>query len=261
VDGRNITIERRSTEGNPERMPALMREVVALGVDVIVTTAGADAQRATDRIPIVAAVDSVLDKALIASLARPGRNLTGIGENNPAIYGKQLQLLKEAVPAIARVAVLAYRPGSGQRDQWRTEMETAARELRVTLLWIAADTPRELDAAFATIVRERADALYALGNHVNYANRQQIADFALKQRLPSFGFPEEGMLMLYEADFLEVLRRLAVYVKRILDGTKPSDLPFEQPKKYSLTINVRTAKALGLTIPKELLLRADEVIQ
>jgi putative ABC transport system substrate-binding protein len=140
-------------------------------------------------------------------------------------------------------------------------MDAAARLLRLTLLWVAADTPEDLDSALATIVRERADALYALGNHVNYANRQRIADFALKQRLPSFGFPEEGMLMLYEADFLEVLRRLAVYVKKILDGAKPSDLPFEQPTKYSLVINLKTARALGLTVPQSLMQRADEVIQ
>src|SRR5262249_23773141 len=186
---------RRSAEGHPERLDALMHEVVALGVDVIVTTAVAAAQRATDRIPIVAIANGALDTGLVVSLARPGRKLSGIGENNPDLYGKQLQLLKEAAPAISRVAVITYRPGSSLRRLWRVEMDRAARVLRLALLWVAADTPEELDAAFATIVRERADALYAEGNHVNYANGQRIADFALKQHLPSFGFPEEGMLI------------------------------------------------------------------
>src|SRR5262249_1646774 len=130
VEGRDIVIERRSAEGHPERLDALMQEVVALGVDIIVTTAAAAAHRATDRIPIVASTTRARDTGLVASMARPGRNLTGIGENNSELYGKQLQLLKEAAPAISRVAVIAYRPASGSRAQWRVEMDGAARVLR-----------------------------------------------------------------------------------------------------------------------------------
>jgi putative ABC transport system substrate-binding protein len=140
-------------------------------------------------------------------------------------------------------------------------MDTAARALRLELLWLSADKPEDLDAAFERIVRERADALYADGNHVNYAQRQRIADFALKQRLPSFGFAEEGMLLSYWDDLADNMRRAAGYVKKILSGTKPADLPFEQSEKYTLTINLKTAKALRLEIPPSLLLRADEKIQ
>jgi putative ABC transport system substrate-binding protein len=140
-------------------------------------------------------------------------------------------------------------------------MDAAARRLRLELLWLSADNPEDLNAAFVTIGRERADALYADGNHVNYAERKRIADFALKERLPSFGFTEEGMLLSYWNDLADDLRRAAGYVKRILDGTKPADLPFEQSEKYLLSINLKTAKALGLTIPQSLLLRADERIE
>jgi putative ABC transport system substrate-binding protein len=264
VDGRNIVLVRRSSEGHPDRLPELMEEVVRSGVDVIVTTGPAGiraAQRATDRIAIVAVVSNALDTGVINSLARPGKNVTGIGSDTPEIAGKELQLLKESAPAISRVAVVASSPPAGPLERWRVEMDAAARALGVQLLWLAADKPEDLDAAFATIVSERADALYAVGNHVNYAQRQRIADFALKQRLPSVGFAEEGMLLSYEDDLADNLRRAAGYVKKILDGTRPADLPFEQPEKYTLTINLKTAKALGLTIPQSLRSRADEVIE
>lgn len=264
VDGRNMVLVRRSSEGHPDRLPALMEEVVRDGVDVIVTTGPAGvkaAQRATDRIAIVAVVSNALDTGAINSLARPGKNVTGVGLDSPEIAGKQLQLLKEAAPAISRVAVIAFSPPPGPRDRWRVEMDAAARALRLELLWLGADKPEDLDAAFATIIRERADALYASGNHVNYAQRQRIADFALKQRLPSLGFADEGMLLSYEDDLADNLRHAANYVKKILDGAKPADLPFDQPEKYTLTINLKTANALRLTIPQPLLLRADEKIE
>jgi putative ABC transport system substrate-binding protein len=140
-------------------------------------------------------------------------------------------------------------------------MDAAARALQLELLWLRADKPEDLDAAFATIVRQRADALFADGNHVNYAQRQRIADFALKQRLPSFGFAEEGMLLSYWDDLADNMRRAAGYVKKLLNGAKPGDLAFEQSEKYTLTLNLKTAKVLGITIPKELLLRADEKIE
>jgi putative ABC transport system substrate-binding protein len=266
VDGRNIIIERRSAEGRIDRLDAIMQEMVGLGVDVIMTTGGPGvkaAQRATERIPIVAVIDNALSSGFIDSMARPGGNFTGIGENSPAIDGKRLQLLKEVAPAISRVAVLGYRPLPGPRAKWRDELDTAARSMRLGVLWLGADGPEELDAALGTIVRDRPDALYALSTAVNFAYRQRIGEFALKQRLPSIGPPEAdaGMLLSYEADFLEMMRRAAVLVKKILDGAKPSDLPFEQPTKYLFVINLKVAKAIGLTIPPNVLLRADEVIR
>jgi len=267
VEGRNILIERRAPEGRPERLPALMQEVVGTGVDVIVTFGGPGvtaAQRATDRIPIVGVVDAVLDTGLIDSLARPGRNLTGIGENSAAIHGKRLQILKETAPAISRVAVFTYRPLSGPRARWRVETDTAAAAIALDVLWLGVNTPEDVDAAFSTIVREHADALYVLSTYVTHPQRERIADFAIKQHLSSIGSRDgvtAGMLLSYEADNTEEMRRAAVMVKKILDGTKPADLPFEQPTKYSLVINLKTAKALGITIPQSLLLRADEVIR
>jgi putative ABC transport system substrate-binding protein len=265
VEGRNIIIERRSAEARgPERMAALMQEVVGLGVAVIVTTGGPGsraAQNATDRIPIVGVVDYALETGLVASLARPGRNFTGIGENSAAIDGKRLQILKQAAPAISRVAVITYHPLPGPQPKWRIDIETAARSMGLNVLWLGVNVPEEFEATFATIVRERADALYVFSTHVNYAHQPRIADFALKHRLPSMGFPEAGMLLSYEADFNEMMRRAADYVKRILEGAKPADLPFEQPTKYALVINLKTAKAIGLTIPQSLLARADELIQ
>jgi len=260
VEGRNIVIERRSAEGRGiERLTAVMQEVVKLNVDVIVTTGPgvAAARNATARIPIVGVVDNPLDNGLIDSLARPGHNVTGFGESSPAIYGKRLQLLKEAAPAIARVAVVGWHHQSDPRRESYVAAEAAARDLRLSLIWVGVDKPEEFDAAFATIIRERADALDALGTHVNYAHRQRIADFALKQRMPSIGFADVGMLLDYGSDVTDGLRRAAVYVKRILDGANPGELPFEQPTKYVLEINHETAKALGLTLPQSLLLRAE----
>jgi putative ABC transport system substrate-binding protein len=264
VDGRNIVIERRSAEGlGPERMSVLMQEMVSLGVDAIVTTGtgvGA-AQRITDQIAIVGMVDTILDTGLVDSLARPGRNVTGIGVNSGAGYGKELQLLKEAAPAVSRVAVLASSPSPGRRESWRVEVDAAIRSMRMDSLWPVVDAAEDIDAAFTAIRRERADALDVMPNHINYAHRRRITQFALQQRLPSIGFPEDGMLLDYSADTEEVMRRIAAQVKKILGGAKPGDLPFEQPTKFLLTLNLKTAKALGLTIPQTLLLRADKVIQ
>ena len=264
TDGRNIVIERRSAEGQgSERMSALMHEMVALGVDVIVTTSAgvSAAQRATDRIAIVGMVDTILDTGLVDSLARPGRNVTGIGVSSAEGYGKELQLLKEAAPAVSRVAVIANRPLPGQRESWRLEIDAAARKLRMNVLWLTVDVAADFDAAFATITRERADALDVISNHINTAHRRRITEFALKQRLPSIGFPEDGMLLDYSAEQEEVMRRVAAQVKQIVEGAKPGDLPFEQPTRFVLTLNLKTANALGLTIPQSLLLRADKVIR
>ena len=264
VDRHNIIIVRRSAEGQLERLPALMQEVIGLGADIIVTVGSPGvraAQSATDRIPIVGLVANVVDAGLLDSLARPGRNLTGFGTDNPGLYGKQLQLLKEAAPAIKRVAIIGYRASPGPHAASRDATEAAARALNLELLWLGVDALEDFEPAFATVIREHVDAIQALGTIINLKHAPRIADFALKQRLPSMGFAEAGMLMDYDADIEDGFPRAAVYVKKILDGAKPADLPFEQPNKYSLVINLKTAKALGLTIPPSMLLRADQVIQ
>ena len=262
VDGRNVIIERRSAETHPDRLPGLMREMVDLGVEAIVTTGGLGVRAAlgaTDRIAIVGLIDDPVADGLVDSLARPGRNLTGI--SGPLLHGKQLQLLKEAAPEIARIAVMSYRPLPGPPQHWRSQFDAEARAMGLSLMWVGVDTPEDLSLAFATIIRERADGLYVTGTHVNHVNRQRIGDFALKQRLPAAGMSDAGLLLSYEWDFLDSLRRAAALVKKTLDGAKAADLPLEQPTKYTLVINLKIAKALGLTIPQSLLLRADEIIQ
>jgi putative ABC transport system substrate-binding protein len=264
VDGRNIVVERRSTEGRIDRLPALMQEMVGLGVEVIVAVGGPAvwaAHRATDRIAIVGLVDEVLDMGLIDSLARPGHNLTGIGESDVVLHGKRLQLLKEAAPSISRVAVICYHQGPNDRGDWRRQLDAAARAQGIEVSWHGVDAPEEFEAVFATIIRTRVDAIYATATHVNDANAKLIADFALKHRLPSFGFPDKGMLLSYDSDERETLRRAAVFVKKILEGAKPGDLPFEQPTKFELVINLKTAKELGLTIPLSMRSRANELIK
>jgi putative ABC transport system substrate-binding protein len=261
VDGRDIVIERRSAEGRPERMAALMQEIVALEVDVIVTTGPGvtAAQRATDRIAIVALPGHF---ATDLNLARPGGNLTGIGVHSGEIVGKELQFLKDAVPAIARVSVIDNSlSGVQSRIERRDALERAARTLRLQLSWLHADVPEELDAVFAAIAHDRPDALYAAGTAVNFGERRRLVDFAMSLRLPMVGFAEDGGLLDYGSDILDELRRAAVYVKRILEGAKPGDLPVEQPTKFVLVINLKTAKSLGITIPQPLLLRADRLIQ
>jgi putative ABC transport system substrate-binding protein len=264
VDGKNIVVERRSTEGRIDRLPDLMREIVALGVDVIVAVGGPAvfaAHRATDRIAIVGLVDEVLDTGLVDSLARPGHNLTGIGESDVALHGKRLQLLKEAAPATTRVAVMPYKQGPNDRGDWRRQLAAAAAAQRLEVVWIEVDAAEQLDAAFAAIVRSRADALYATGTHVNDMHAGRIAEFALKERLPSLGFAEQGMLLSYESDEYESVRRAAVLVKKILDGARPGELPFEQPTTFDLTINLKTAKALGLAIPRSMRSSARVLIE
>jgi ABC-type uncharacterized transport system substrate-binding protein len=268
VEGQNLILERRSAEGRFERFGDIMRELVALNVDVLVTSANPvtrEARRLTTTIPIVMAfsVDPV-GFGLVASLARPGGNVTGLsGDAGPGLEGKQLELLKEALPKIARVALL------GSRSEWESprgqSVRAAAPALGLTLLH-AESAANDYTRAFTTIARERPDALFvgAFGPEL-FANRQRIADFATQSRVPSMGwtrgFTEAGGLMSYGVNGPELARRAAGYVDRILKGAKPADLPVEQPTKFELVINLKTAKALGLTIPPSVLARADEVIQ
>jgi putative ABC transport system substrate-binding protein len=270
VDGRNIVIERRSAEGQPGRIPALVQEVVSLKVDVLVT-AGSPmsraAKQATDTIPIVAvATRDPVALGLATSLARPGGNVTGLTiDTGAGLEGKRLELLKEAVPTLVRVAVMRPRsaPGQPARDP---EIEAAAQALGLILQWVAVDGPEEFKAAFASIARSAAQAIFATGSplYVGPLQRRQIIDFAAKQGLPTIGpwreFPESGGLMSYGPDNADLFRRAAAYVAKILEGARPGELPIEQPTKFELVVNLKTAKALGLTMPQSLLLRADEVI-
>jgi ABC-type uncharacterized transport system substrate-binding protein len=270
VEGRNISIERRSAEGQLERLPVLMKELVELRVDVIVTVGNGahDAQLATSTIPIVVWIDDPVAVGLTSNLGRPTRNVTGVsGTTSPAIHGKRLQLLKEAAPKSLRVAAIDFKyvdsivtPGTHLR---RLAAEAAARDLGVKLIAVGVDNPEDFEQAFAAIVRERADALIDMGTPNNFAHRRRIIDFAARQRLPAIyarrEFPEAGGLMSYAPSELPG-GRMAVYVDSILKGAKPSDLPFEQPTKFELVINLKTAARLGLAIPQSLLLAAEVVV-
>ncbi len=268
VEGQNIAIESRWAEGKYDRYSALAADLVRLKVDVIVAVGGRatqDAQQATRTIPIVMSV--VIDpvgSGLVASLARPGGNVTGLTIMASDLIGKQLELLKEVVPKVSRVALLWNPANPGSAPQLR-QAEAAARALGVRLQPLEARGPQEIDSAFAAMTRERAGALLILPDAIFGNQRRQIAELAAKRRLPSLlgvgEYAEAGGLMTYSANNLDLERRAATFVDKILKGAKPADLPVEQPAKFELVINLRTAKAIGLTIPQSLLRRADEVIQ
>jgi len=268
VEGQNIAIEYRFAEGRPERLPALAAELVRLKVDVIVTAAPPAhlaAKQATSTIPIVFVVtgDPVAE-GLVASLARPGGNITGLSSIAPEVVGKQLELLKEVTPRVSRVAVL-QNPSNHVHPAMLRQAEGAARALGVQLHTVQARTPPEIDAAFEAMRSQRAGGVLVLRDLLFLAQRTQIAALAAKSRLPAvYGnkeVAEAGGLMAYGANTPQMYRRAATYVDKILKGAKPADLPVEQPTKFELVINLKTAKALGLTIPPSLLQRADEVIQ
>ena len=270
VEGRNVVIEYRSAEGKLERLPALAAELVAFKVDVIVTGGGTPtvlaAKEATRTLPIVftSATDPVTD-GLVASLARPGGNLTGLSNLAPELVGKCLEQIRETVPRVSLVAVL-WQPGSvgGHTDMLKAA-ELAARPLGVRLQIVEARGPADFDRAFSDMTRARAGALAVLGSGILNSERRRLVDLAARHRLPtvytSRDFVDAGGLMSYGPSLADSFRRAAAYVDKILKGTKPGDLPIEQPTKFELMINLRTAKALGLTIPPSLLLRADQVIE
>jgi putative ABC transport system substrate-binding protein len=269
VEGQSVAIEYRFAEGKAERLPDLAKELVRLKVDVIVTVGGVPsaqaAQRATKAIPIVAsgAADPVA-AGLVASLARPGGNITGPTIISHELVGKELELLREVVPKVSRVAVLWNPTNPGNVTQLRGA-EAAARTLGMRLQPVEARGPGEIDRAFAAMARERAGALLVLLDAMFLDQRERIAGLAAKNRLPAvYGLRrhvEAGGLMAYGANLFDLIRHPAIYVDKILRGAKPADLPIEQPTKFELVINLKTAKALGLTIPPSLLGRADEVIQ
>jgi len=267
VDGQNVTIEWRWSEGKPDRFPGLAAEVVALKPDVIVasgTQAIRAAKRATSAIPIVMTTSSYPDKiGLVDSLSRPGGNVTGLSNVGPELSGKKLELLKEIAPKASRVAVV-FNPSSEVEPLVVQELSALALTVGFEIESIEVRSPDDFSTAFAALSPSRLHALLAVGNPINFRGRQQIADFALKNRLPSIYderlFVEAGGLLSYAPSFTDSFRRAATYVDKILKGQKPADLPVEQPTKFEPVINLKTAKALGLTIPPSLLLRADQVI-
>ncbi len=268
VEGQSITIESRWAEGKYERYSALAADLVRLKVDVIVAVGGRatqDAQQATRTIPIVmSVVIDPLGSGLVASLARPGGNVTGLTIMASDLVGKQFEVLKEVVPKVSRVALLWNPANPGSAPQLRAA-EVAARALGVRLQTLEARVPQEIDSAFAAMTKERAGALVVLSDAILLNQRRQIAELAAKSRLPAVyalrEHAEAGGLVGYGANPLDLERRAATYVDKILKGAKPGDLPVEQPTKFELVINLKTAKALRLTIPQTLLQRADQVIE
>jgi putative ABC transport system substrate-binding protein len=268
VEGQNISIESRWAEGKYDRLPDLAAELVRLKVDVIVTYAPPAiraAKQATGTIPIV--MGGVIDPVatgFVASLARPGGNITGLSLMAPELVGKQLEILKEMVPKVSRVAVLGNPANAGTAPQLR-HAQDAARALKLQLQLLEARSPDEIDSAFAVMIKEGAGAVVVLVDSMLVDQRTRIADLAVRRRLPSvyglIDFVVAGGLMFYGANDADRFRRAAYLVDRILKGAKPADLPVEQPTKFELVINLKTAKALGLTIPQSLLQRADEIIQ
>ena len=264
-------IEYRDAEGKFERLPALAAELVALKVDVIVapgTPAALAAKQATRTLPIVfAAAADPVTSGLVTSLARPGGNVTGLSVLAPELVGKCLEQLKQAVPGVSRVAVL-WQPGAlGERTEkdMLKGAEVAARALGVRLQFVEARGPADFDRAFSEMTRARAGALTVCGSAMFFIERRRLVDLAAKNRLPAVyplrEYVDAGGLMAYGPNLADLFRRAATYVDRILKGAKPGDLPVEQPTKFELVINLKTAKALGLTIPPSLLPRADQVIE
>lgn len=269
VEGKNVAIEYRSADGQYERFAALAEELVRLKVDVIVADDGTPsvvaARNATRSIPIVfTVINDPVASGIVKTLAHPGTNVTGLALQSPETTAKRLQLLKEIVPAVHRVAVLVN-PGNESVSAWRQDLPAAARKLDVELMVEEARTTSEIEAAFDRAVRMVADAMIVFDDGLFYAEAARIGLLATRNRLPVIGgnsvIAEAGCLASYGANRLELVRRSALFVDKILKGASPADLPIEQASKFDLVINQRTAKALGLTIPQSLLLRADEVIQ
>jgi putative ABC transport system substrate-binding protein len=268
VEGRNLTLEVRYAEGRTERFPALAAELVNLKVDVLVaaTTPGAlAAKQATGTIPIVmASVGEPVEVKLVESLAHPGGNVTGLSLVAPQLAAKRLDFLKQALPRLSRVTVLWNSANQGMQARFR-ETQGAAQQLGVALHSVTVQSPDDFDPLFATMIRDRPESLLVLADTVTVANRQRTVEFAARSRVPGIyearTFVDAGGLMSYGVDFSDHYRRAAIYVDKILKGAKPADLPVEQPTKFELVINLKTAKALGVTIPPSLLQRADQVIE
>jgi putative ABC transport system substrate-binding protein len=268
VEGENIVVERRYTEGKEDRLPALAADLVRLKVDVIVAGATQPvhaAVRATTTIPIVMPNHSdPVGSGLVASLARPGGNVTGLSIINPELTAKRLELLKDALPGIGRVAVLSN-PTHQAHPSMLSEVDVAARGLGLQILRLQARSADDYERAFSVMARERAEAVLVLGDVMFWLHRARIAELAAKRHLPTMFSQREhveaGGLMSYGADLADNYRRSASYVAKILRGASPADLPIEQPVKFELVINLKTAKAFGLTIPASVLARANQLLE
>jgi putative ABC transport system substrate-binding protein len=268
VEGKNIVIEWRYAEGKPDRYPGLAAELVRLKVDVIVAgspTTAVILKEATTTIPIVIGYHTdPVGTGLVASLARPGGNITGLSVLAPELGGKRLEILKEVVPKLSRVAVLGSSTLPGNAEILK-ETERAAAASGVKLQFVDVLSPEDIETAFRRMVKGRADAVLAQGSGVLNAQRTQVAAFAIKRRLPAMyyapEFVEAGGLMFYGVDFADLYRRAASYVDKILKGAKPAELPVEQPKKFEFVVNLTAARQIRLTIPPNVLVRADRVIR
>ncbi len=267
-EGRNVVIEWRSAKGDYDRLPALVTDLVQSKVDVIVvdsTVATQVAQRFTSTIPIVMAlvVDPV-GSGLVKSLAHPGGNVTGLSMMTTELNAKRLQLLQEVIPRLTRVAVL-WNPDHPFHSKVVADLKLIAPSLSMELSFVGVRTPEQFGPAFSDVSRAQAQALYVVEDPIFFAHRMTLFKLASKARLPTIHelrrWPEQGALMSYGPDLHDLFYRAATYVDKILKGAKPGNLPVEQPTKFELVINLKTAKALGLTIPPSLLARADEVIQ
>ena len=268
VEGKTIVIDYRWAEGKLDLIPGLAAELVRLNVDVIVTAGPADtkgAKQATSTIPIVMGFDNdPIGNGFVASLARPGGNITGLSTLAPEISGKQLELMKEIVRRLSRIAVFgtSRQPGNGQSLQ---EVELAAKALKVKLQYLDMLDPKDVETAFLAATKGHADAILVLQTPLASLHRTQFIELAVKNRLPATysrsDFVEAGGLMSYGASFPDLMRRAATYVDKILKGRTPADLPVEQPTKFEFFVNLKTANQLGLTIPPNVLARADRVIR
>ena len=268
VEGKNIVIEYRWAEGKIERLPDLATELLSLKADVIVSAGPAptrSAKEATKTIPIVMTNDNdPVGNGFVASLARPGGNITGLSNLAPEISGKRLELLKEIIPKLSRVAVFGTSTFPGNAQMLK-ETELAAGAFRVQLQFLDVQTPNDIEIAFRAASKGRAEAVLVLGGPVLVFQRTQFVELAAKSRLPAIypqsEYVEDGGLMSYGTNVADLYRRAAVYVDKILKGAKPADLPVEQPKKFEFIINLKAAKQIGLTIPPNVLVRADRVIK
>jgi len=268
VEGKNIAIEHRYAEGKPNRLNELAADLVRQNVDLIVTAGPAAtgaAKQATNRIPIVMAqVNDPIGAGFVPNLNRPGGNITGLSLMAPELSGKQLELLKEIVPKLSRVAVLGSSTQPGNVQSFR-EMERASGAFGVKIQFLDILGPKDVEPAFRAANKEHTDGLLLLSSPVLFINRAKIVELATKSRLPTIYYSpeyvEDGGLMTYAANVVELWRRAATYVDKILKGAKPGDLPVEQPTKFELIINLKAAKQIGLTIPANVLARADKVIR
>jgi len=268
IEGQTVAIEYRSAEGKPDRLAAAASELARLPVDLIATygtAASFAAKQATTAIPIVMlAIGDPVRSGLVASLARPAGNITGNTILGPEIAAKRLQLFKEVIPTISRLAFL-WNPNNASHAAYLEEWKSAARALSVKMLFVAVGSSDEFDSAFAAMVRDRSDGFTMTADPLHQLHIGWIIDFLANNRLPGMYQVREnvsaGGLMSYGASLPDLFRRGASYVHKILQGTRPAELPLEQPVKFDLSINLKTAKALGLTIPESFILRADEVIE